>query len=310
LIFETGGLVRLGKEDHERFLQEFSAEYPENLEFNVYGELRVEQEDSPLSSEKLEITLLPGKGEVGIHTVMKRSGQNVQSVAADIERIERFFDAMALACQGRSILVEPRLRSARVAISAPVDQGLLDGATDVLLAVEGLPIPQRPKVERALAWYRDSFRTRSPVNHFSMLWNALEILVSERDGPSPGGDDRLRAARTFLNERGDRLTLKDLNEVCFGILQESIPSRMKRGFQRILGNEAAEFIEKCFERRPLEARLWEVRNDINHGNIVERNSIQVARVIDAAIDLHPIVWKTVSRTLGVDPRVRNQGRQD
>lgn len=288
-------------ENRRNVLENLDETYPEWLEYNATGGLYLPAEIPSLKVSGQNIELLqPGNPHIDLHVRIRRSGKDLQSIDLDEDRLEAFFDALAFSFLGRGVEVRPRLRSADLKIKSPVTEETVAQAIQVVESLESIHEEKANEVERALKWYRQSFRSTSVFNHYSMLWNSLEIVTSfhgKEDAAST--DERIESAKSFLEERWDSLELRDLVYVYNEIVQGSLRAEMTRGFKMLFSDDSRFPIQLCFEREPKETRLWKVRNDINHGNIVERNLSHRGRVESVFFDLNKTAWNSLSKALNL-----------
>jgi hypothetical protein len=294
----------LGLENRRATLKNLDETYPTWLEYNVKGEAHITDEVKRLVVPNRSIELLPGNRYIDLHVRIQRSGDDFPSIDADEERLQAFFDALSFSELGRAFDVMPRLRSAETRITVPLNEDKIREAVEVLENVESLTGEEKDAIERALKWYRESFGARSLFNRYSMLWNCLEIVASRWGTESQTSRrERLEAAKSFLLGKGESLALEDLSRLQNEIVQDSIRARMSRGFERLFGAEASIAIDLCFSRSPAKARLWEIRNDINHGNIVQRDPTHRDIVLAALFDLDKVAWNTASGAMGLGRQI-------
>lgn len=287
--------------EEEEMLERLNERYPEFLEFNVEGQVSLLEDTESLAVDELDMVLEPGEAGKGPDIVVrkKRSGDDVSSISADLAETERFFDALSFEQLGKHIQVTPRgVISHRLRISGGLEQKHVDKALLVLERWQGHG--RRNVLDRVFAWYRESWLASSLFNQYSMLWNALEVLVRdyEDEAGKPKGE-RLAEVKEYLESKMEQLELKHVYHAYNEIARMSIPSEMKRGFHALLGQDAERAIDLCFDRKPKESRLYQIRNDINHGAITERNEEEVDRVVEGLNPLADITFNALSSALGL-----------
>ncbi len=301
-------IVRIGDvwlENRQNMLESLDQVYPDRLEFNVKAEFYLPEGHGPLTVPKERFEILPGNRFVDLLVRVNRSGKDIPSIESDLARLEAFFDALSFSELGKAIEVRPRLRGATTSIRSPLDDERITQALEVLDSLESLPEKERNSLGRALKWYRESFRARSIFNQFSMLWNCLEIVATQHGGEgTESRTRRLEVAKSYLKKRGESLRLEDLVHVHNNIVQASIRNQMTRGFRRLFGKDADVPVGLCFGRVPEEERLWRIRNDINHGNIVESSLDDRTRVTSALSDLFRTTWNSASKALNLAREIR------
>jgi hypothetical protein len=66
----------------------------------------------------------------------------------------------------------------------------------------------------------------------------------------------------------------------------------------ISSEQASQIIYQCFDIEPKRDRLYQIRNDINHGNIRENSGLDYERVYFRGMLLQNIVLELLNRKLG------------
>lgn len=294
----------LGVENRKITLKNLHDTYPTRLEYNVKGEVYFPENETRLVVPSRGIDLLPGNQNIDLHVRIQRSGNDLSSIESDEERVQAFFDALSFSELGKAFEVMPRLPSAETSIRVPLNKDKITEAIEVLEAMALLSGKKKDSLDSALKWYRESFSARSIFNRYSMLWNSLEIVALHwGEEYQAARRKRRETAKSFLAERGGLLTLDDLLYVQNEILQDSMRDRMERGFEKLFVAEATFPIQMCFHRLPEVTRLWKTRNDINHGNIVQRNPRHRDRVLSVLFDLDKVAWNTISEAMGLGRKI-------
>ncbi len=293
------------KEEHERRLQELDEEYPDYLEFACRGGVFLQDDKETLEVKVLNLEVHRGHDSDEVRIRLKRSGDTLASIEDDIAVVDSFADVLSYVTLGKGVEIFPGSGySAKMSISHGLREEDMRDVENVIQALDKLDTDFRVLLDRALAWYRDSSLAKSLFNQYTMLWNSLEILVmkySREEKPSRA--ERLENAKGFVSGKGSDISLQDFNILCQEIVQESIRSRMMRGFRALFDNEAESPIGLCFNRVPEEIRLWQVRNDINHGNILERTPSHRTRVLAAIRHLNTVAWNSIAASVSLQKRL-------
>jgi len=178
--------------------------------------------------------------------------------------------------------------------------------------IQGLHGELQKRVRAALYWVQEPHRslTDGPQNNalrtFTAYWSAFECLVAAVTADHPMSkptkperqkaiDDLLDAWRTnddpcpTLNR--ERVT--KLNQ----IVDPGLPVRSEHVFKVLFSDDAQvrKYMDQCFRRSDEQNRLYQVRNDISHGNIDASDLRELIRVEARVIELWLIVWGMFGR---------------
>lgn len=127
---------------------------------------------------------------------------------------------------------------------------------------------------------------------YSSYWNAFECLVELIcDIVPPRTLSRTQkvqnVAKFFQNRR--QPTPADV-EFCYQTyVNPGLPKRARHALAVVFGPVGEQYYEECFRKQPEQDRLYQIRNDINHANIVEFNLDDRLRVENGLYRLQIIV---------------------
>ena len=170
----------------------------------------------------------------------------------------------------------------------------------------------RKKVDAALYWVREargllfeSYRT-DLLGMYAAYWNAFECLVELFNLITP----RQRLSRTEKQKCLDELmqqcsgkpTVADVQEYFREIVDPGFVAKAKHSLavcfpHDTFANLAKKYAEECFELRDKHDRLYQIRNDINHGNVDAENPDEQIRVAARLTRLWIIVWQMFARLI-------------
>ena len=159
----------------------------------------------------------------------------------------------------------------------------------------------RRRIEAALFWvreprnlFRQSYRT-DVLRMYSAYWNAFECLVEAvhvvRPRPTVSRVNKQAQIDAFLEERAGKLTPQDVQNCYQTIVNPSFIGKAEHALRECFPNEGQRYIEECFKRADQGARLYAIRNAINHGEIDAENPEELLRVEARFRRLWIIVWR-------------------
>jgi hypothetical protein len=159
----------------------------------------------------------------------------------------------------------------------------------------------RRRVEAALFWVREprnlfqqSYRT-DVLRMYSAYWNAFECLVEAvhvvRPRPTVNKVDKQAQIDRFLEQRGGKLTAQDVQHCYQTIVNPSFVGKAEHALRECFPNEGQRYVEECFRVADPPARLYAIRNAINHGEIDAENPEELLRVEARFRHLWMIVWR-------------------
>jgi len=139
---------------------------------------------------------------------------------------------------------------------------------------------QRDLILRAAWWLRQSHHSflsgvasPSSFSIYSAYWNAFECLVevlceiAPPQSSSPTQKDQEVAE--FFQHLPAKPTPADV-DMCYHLyVNPGLPKRARHALALAFGHVGDQYFHMCFQQKPERNRLYQIRNDINHANIVE-----------------------------------------
>jgi hypothetical protein len=180
--------------------------------------------------------------------------------------LELWADILCLAVGNPKIIVEiQRPINPIITMKRDFEVTSLDKWGSLFENYSQLDVNERKKIAGVLWWYRKACATAyySLFDSYTAYWNCLEIM--------------------FTNE-------------VYNITKQMKAALRKAKF--ISSETAIQIIFQCFEIEPENERLYQIRNDINHGNIRENSGLDYERVYFREMLLQSIVMETLNRKLG------------
>jgi hypothetical protein len=168
-------------------------------------------------------------------------------------------------------------------------------------AILNLPPEARRKVEAALFWVREprnlvleSYRP-DILRVYSSYWNAFECLVEAvcivRPRPTPSKHEKQTQIDKFVHERRAQLTAEDIQSCYQNIVNPGFVGKASHALNVCFGSVGDRYVHECFRLKPEEARLYNIRNAINHGDIDGENPNELLRVEARFRRLWMIGWR-------------------
>lgn len=159
---------------------------------------------------------------------------------------------------------------------------------------------ERKKVASALWWYRKACAAAyySVFDSYTAYWNCLEILCGVSGSKINRGQEVDKAVQNFLGSK-KKIKAGHILECYNKFVNYSIARQMKDALSKEIGKEQAkQLIYQCFEILPERNRLYQIRNDINHGNIHENSGLDYERVYLRGMLLWHVVMTLLHKKLG------------
>lgn len=129
-------------------------------------------------------------------------------------------------------------------------------------------------------------------------WNCLEILCGVSGNKSNQGETIDSQIQNYLKSKKE-ITAGHILHCYNNFVNYSIKEQMKDALKAMIGDEqASHVIYQCFEIKPDEDRLYQIRNDINHGNIRENSGHDYEKVYYRGMLLWHIVMSLIHQKLG------------
>ncbi len=157
---------------------------------------------------------------------------------------------------------------------------------------------------RTLWWIRhardDEFTGQQHSSLFLIYlsyWNALERLVEAVERLQPPTKltrkEKNDAVAAFSAGLTSPPSAEDVQKCYHELVNPGLKRRARHAFEfaerTLPAFSADEAFEMCFERTPIDERLYNVRNDIDHGNVVEFDLVTRQRVQKCLDELSLIV---------------------
>lgn len=178
-----------------------------------------------------------------------------------------------------------------------LDHSELERATQK--AVE-LPDQVRQKIESAMYWIRDPRESMYEIYRSDLLrvyagyWNAFECLVDAVALLKPqkklNKSQKQKRIDLFLNKKNGTLTPGDLSSLYRIVVDPGFPAKAKHALQVCFKEQDqwGKYAAECFEAG--EDSLYQIRNDINHGEVDAENPEELLRIQAKTRRLWMIVW--------------------
>lgn len=177
----------------------------------------------------------------------------------------------------------------------------------VIKLIEGRHGELYKQVRAALYWMQEPHRSildgpkKNALRTFTAYWSAFECLVAAvtafrpmtkrtKQGKQKAIDDLLDAWRP----KDETIPTLDRERVTklYQIVNPGLSVRTEYVFKVLFGDDAQvkKYMDQCFSRSDKLNRLYQVRNDISHGNIDASDLRELIRVEARVNELWLIVW--------------------
>lgn len=284
----------------ESMIKLWPSGWGEDLNILIYGDFEPPNEDIlipelgiTINHVKKENTPIKSAGCVLVASV-KVEAKNLESLIDAIRRINILLGAWTLFKLGHSALGWWSY------ISHGTSGGVIhklerDKNLEIIIRnISNLPVNTRKKIDAALYWIReprnlirDSYRS-DILRIYSAYWNAFECLVDAAHEIIPeqgiSKSERKRQKEKEVNDIVDKikkqnkeLTLEDVIE-CARIVNPGFRAKASHALRVCFPDVAMRLINQCFEIPEKNNRLYQIRNDIDHGNIDAENPEELYRV--------------------------------
>ena len=225
--------------------------------------------------------------------------KDLPGVLDAIGRLETFLSAWHVTSWGRTIHYYCHFFFS----ASDVQTSLTDDLPNIelfLRSLDRLSPHQRDLVLRAAWWLRQSQHSMlSGVSQpssfvvYSSYWNAFECLVEAycdlRPLRSDSPAEKAANVAAFFATRRPPPSPADVDACYRGIVNPGLPQKARHALALAFGLIGEQYHELCFRRKPESQRLYQIRNDINHANIVEYNLDDRLRVENGLARLQLIV---------------------
>ena len=228
--------------------------------------------------------------------------KNIEGISKALSALELWADFLCLAAGNPKIKIEVQLPlNIIVTARSKLEPAALDGELDLIVSYARLETSEKKRVASALWWFRKACAAAdySLFDSYTANWNCLEILCGVSGGQIKQGPEVDKAIQDYLNGL-EKTTAKDIHECHNKFVNYSIARQMKDALDsmRIGQEQGKQLVYQCFEILPPKDRLWQTRNDINHGNIRENSPQDLERVYLRGLLLSRVVWALLYYKLG------------
>jgi hypothetical protein len=192
-----------------------------------------------------------------------------------------------------------------IGMSAHVPVERSEGVFDALMK---LSAEIRQKVTSALYWIREP-RQFSQENYRSDIlrryagyWNAFECLVEavclEKPMTKMSATEKQIAIDQFVS--GRRVDAALVADCYLTIVRPGFVGKASHALKSCFDGRAKHYIEQCFRIKPDADRLYQIRNDIDHGSIDADNLSELLRISERQRLLWEIVFIMLGRFIPTD----------
>jgi hypothetical protein len=215
--------------------------------------------------------------------------------------LELWADFVCLAVGNPKIIVEiQRPMNAIITARSNFDLPSLDRWGSLFESYSQLETNERRRLAGVIWWYRKACSTAyySIFDSYTAYWNCLEIMCNVAGSKVHKGAEADDAIQKYLKGK-DKIKAGHILHCYNNFVNYSIKEQMKDALKDLIGEEQASQVTcQCFEIKPEEDRLYQIRNDINHGNIRENSGPAYERVYFRGMLLWNIVMELLYRKLG------------
>lgn len=261
----------------------------------VFGENKKESEDFIKINVRELVDEVVFPGEIELPEL------NTKGISKALYGLELWADFLCVAVGNPKIIVEvQRPMNVIIASQSEFDYPSLERWASLMEQYFQLPTEERKKLASAVWWYRKACSTTyySLFDGYTAYWNCLEILCGVSGSKANQGEDIDEKIRNYLKNK-KKITAGHILHCYNSFVNYSIKEQMKDALKEMLGEEqATQTIYQCFEIKPEEDRLYQIRNDINHGNIRENSGKDYERVFYRGMLLSHIVMTLIHKKLG------------
>lgn len=300
-----------GDEYHLAYrIQEWPAAWGNNLEIFIYGDFNAP--DSEMQIESLGITIYPEKlKDTHINSALyvlkakvEVKEKSISELANAVHRINILLGIGSLLEWGSAA----RGWWSWVTHGRPffggasgIDHKDFHTPIEVLL---NLPQPVKGKVEAALYWIREpgnlvqEWHRSDVLRLYAGYWNAFECLVEAmtllRPQQKLSKANKQRLIDEFVSQREGKLTAEDIQNCYRRIVDPGFSEKARHALLVCFPNEAETYFFECFQAVD---KLYQIRNDINHGNVDAEDPNELLRIETRLHILAKIVLRMFSRLI-------------
>jgi hypothetical protein len=284
----------------------------------IYGDFKAPEKELSVPELGLTIDPTPVEGTV-IRAICVVRGkimvqeQSLQAVCDAAHRLDLFAGVWVLAHWAHSP-VRWWSYITHGTLASGGDELDREDCTPAIRLIRKLPEELQTRLRAALYWVQEPHRglLDAPQNNalrtFTAYWSAFECLIAAVTTVLPmpkltkpekqkAIDDLLESWRTN-DDPHPKLNLERVIAL-HRIVEPSLPVRSKYVFKILFRDEAQvrKYMEQCFHRHDKRNSLYQVRNDISHGNIDASDLLELIRIEARIIELWLIVWGMFGRLI-------------
>lgn len=254
------------------------------------------QQTTPITvfvNELSEEVVFPGEIELPEKTT--------EGISKALYALELWADLLCLAVGNPKIKIEVQLPvQAVITAESRLELASFERWAELAVSHFQLEDNERKRVASALWWYRKACAAAyySVFDSYTAYWNCLEILCNVSGSKINKGQEVDEAIQNYLEGKKE-IKAGHILECYNKFVNYSMKSQMKDALKNMPGEEQAEqLVYQCFEIVPEEDRLYQIRNDINHGNIQENSAQDRKRVYLRGMLLSNVVMTLLYHKLG------------
>ena len=291
-------------------IKQWPKAWGEDLVVPIYGDLEIQV---GVEIPELGITIQPEKevpkGDKGkfvfgapyaYSAKVQISSKDTVNVLGAINRLEKFLSAWRMTeWPGRAISYWCHFFSRGGAAVSCLDSERLDNIKKALSAISKYTEHQQRLIWQAAWWLRQCESSLygnpnpSVFREYLASWNALECLTEAicdiRKPTKLTTLQRNTIIQQYMAQISRQLTSRDIDKLYKGVVNPGLPQKVKHAFSVCFGVVGNQYHIECFKKKPKESQLYQIRNDIAHGNIVEYDFNKRIIVEEALQRLHIIV---------------------
>ena len=308
-----------GKPWHEAFklaqldelIKRWPSEWGDDLQVRLYGDIEIQEKvDLP----DLGITIAPEKsipkegsfvfGAPYAYVAKVRVSQKDMAGLFDgINRVEKFLSAWRMTeWGGAATQYWCHFFQRSVGIVSCLDIKKINDIKKALSIVEQYTDRQQTLIYEASWWLRQYetpfYNNQNPsvFNEYLSYWNAFECLTEAVcDIYKPAKRTKKEKDRAIQDYEAKHKPLKneDIDKLYNEVVNPGLRGLVKHALTMCFGVVGDQYYAECFTKQPKDLCLYQVRNDIAHGNIVEYDFKTRLRVERA----HQRLWMIVTNML-------------
>jgi hypothetical protein len=304
----------------EQRIAHWPSEWGDEMEVTIYGdfippptELHVEALGITVYPEEID-NALTRQASCTLRARVRVEARTLDAVADAARRVNSLLGAWTLVSWGNSAFgwLDYFTRVDTGCGLAVFDNEHLPVAVKAILE---LPKGSKKHVDAALYWVRaarrpslEPDRWSGLLHHYANYWNAFECLVAAACDLCPprrlSKDEKQARIDELMARRSGILTPEDIERCYHDIVNPGPTARARHALgvcfpPNPYGHLAQSYAEECFDRKDKRNRLYQIRNDINHGAIDAESHEEQTRIPARLELLWLIVWQMFGALLPV-----------